>query len=58
MITAVALRLFPRADVRSVVLAAVESPAQALRLFELLYAKCGARLQASSISRAIAWTWC
>ena len=45
MITAVALRLFPRADVRSVVLAAVESPAQALRLFELLYAKCGARLQ-------------
>jgi FAD/FMN-containing dehydrogenase len=46
VITAVALRLFPRADVRSVVLAAVESPAQALRLFELLYAKCGARLQA------------
>jgi len=46
VITAVALRLFPRTDVRSVVLAAVESPMQALRLFELLFHKCGARLQA------------
>jgi len=46
VITAVALRLFPRTDVRSVVLAAVESPMQALRLFELLFQKCGARLQA------------
>lgn len=46
VITAVALRLLPRTDVRSVVLAAVESPAQALQLFELLYEQCGARLQA------------
>ena len=46
VITAAALRLLPRADVRSVVLAAVESPAQALSLFSLLYARCGARLQA------------
>ncbi|WP_144631875.1 FAD-binding oxidoreductase [Bordetella genomosp. 13] len=46
VITAVALRLFPRVDTRSVVLAAVQSPAQALQLFELLYEQCGARLQA------------
>jgi FAD/FMN-containing dehydrogenase len=46
VITAVALRLFPRTDVRSVVLAAVESPAQALQLFEILFEQCGARLQA------------
>ncbi|MEJ2894786.1 FAD-binding oxidoreductase [Bordetella avium] len=46
VITAVALRLFPRTDVRSVVLAAVESPAQALSLYELLFQACGARLQA------------
>lgn len=46
VITAVALRLFPRTDVRSVVLAAVESPAQALALFELLFEQCGARVQA------------
>ena len=36
VITAAALRLLPRADVRSVVLAAVESPAQALSLFAAL----------------------
>lgn len=58
VITAVALRLFPRADVRSVVLAAVESPAQALRLFELLYAKCGARLQAFEYFSGDCLTWC
>jgi len=46
VITAAALRLFPRADTRAVVLAAVQSPAQALQLFELLYERCGARLQA------------
>ncbi len=46
VITAVALRLFPRTDIRSVVLAAVESPAQALALFELLFEQCGARVQA------------
>ncbi|WP_312999402.1 FAD-binding oxidoreductase, partial [Achromobacter animicus] len=46
IITAVALRLYPRTDVRSVVLAAVESPAQALQLFEILFEQCGARLQA------------
>lgn len=46
VITAAALRLFPRTDKRCVVLAAVESPRQALELFELLFAQCGARLQA------------
>jgi FAD/FMN-containing dehydrogenase len=46
VITAASLRLLPRADVRSVVLAAVESSQQALQLFELLYGQCGARLQA------------
>ncbi|MBO1112276.1 FAD-binding oxidoreductase [Bordetella petrii] len=46
VITAVALRLFPRTSVRSVVLAAVQSPAQALQLFELVYEQCGSRLQA------------
>ena len=46
IITAAALRLYPRADVRAVVLAAVESPAQALALYELLFARCGPRLQA------------
>lgn len=46
VITAVALRLFPRTDVRTVVLAAVDSPAQALSLYELLFQACGARLQA------------
>jgi len=46
VITAASLRLLPRADVRSVVLAAVSSAQQALQLFELLYGQCGARLQA------------
>ncbi|MBO9352797.1 FAD-binding protein [Bordetella petrii] len=46
VITAVALRLFPRTGVRSVVLAAVQSPAQALQLFQLVYEQCGPRLQA------------
>lgn len=46
VITAAALRLFPRNDTRSVVLAAVESPAQSLQLFSLLFERCGARLQA------------
>jgi FAD/FMN-containing dehydrogenase len=46
VITAASLRLLPRADVRAVVLAAVESAQQALQLFELLYGQCGARLQA------------
>ncbi len=46
VITATALRLFPRNDTRSVVLAAVRSPEQALQLFELLFERCGARLQA------------
>jgi len=46
VITAVALRLFPRTGVRAVVLAAVQSPAQALQLFELVYEQCGPRLQA------------
>jgi len=46
IITAAALRLFPRTDTRSVVLAAVESPLQSLQLFELLFEQCGARLGA------------
>ncbi|SDB99080.1 FAD/FMN-containing dehydrogenase [Cupriavidus sp. YR651] len=46
VITAAALRLLPRADSRAVVLAAVDSPDQALKLFSLLFAQCGPRLQA------------
>jgi FAD/FMN-containing dehydrogenase len=46
IITATSLRLFPRTDVRSVVLTAVESPQQALALFELVFEQCGARVQA------------
>ena len=46
IITAAALRLLPRADSRAVVLAAVESAQQALQLYSLLFARCGARLQA------------
>jgi len=46
VITAVALRLFPRNSVRSVVLAAVQSPEQALQLAELVNEQCGPRLQA------------
>lgn len=46
VITAVALRLFPRTTVRSVVLAAVQSPEQALQLAELVNEQCGPRLQA------------
>lgn len=46
VITAVALRLFPRTGVRSVVLAAVQSPRQALQLLQLVYEQCGPRLQA------------
>ncbi|SPA47944.1 FAD-binding oxidoreductase [Cupriavidus taiwanensis] len=46
VITAAALRLFPRTDTRSVVLAAVASSAQSLALYELLFEQCGARLQA------------
>jgi len=46
VITAASLRLFARADTRSVVLAGVESPVQALALYELLFERCGPRLQA------------
>ena len=46
IITAAALRLLPRADTRAVVLAAVDSSEQALQLYSLLFARCGARLQA------------
>jgi FAD/FMN-containing dehydrogenase len=46
VITAVSLRLFPRNDVRCVVLAAVQSARQALQLFQTLYGRCGARMQA------------
>jgi FAD/FMN-containing dehydrogenase len=46
VITAVALRLYPRNSVRSVVLAAVQSPQQALELAELVNEQCGPRLQA------------
>jgi len=46
VITAVALRLFPRNSVRSVVLAAVQSSEQALQLAELVNEQCGPRLQA------------
>ncbi len=46
VITGVALKLHPLTQVRSVVLAAVESSQQALELFRLIYGECGARLQA------------
>ncbi len=46
VITGVALKLHPLAQVRSVVLAAVDSPRQALQLLRSVYGACGARLQA------------
>ncbi|MFA7670491.1 MAG: FAD-binding oxidoreductase [Burkholderiaceae bacterium] len=46
VVTGVALKLYPQAQVRSVVLAAVESPQQSLELLRLIYGACGARLQA------------
>ena len=46
VITGVALKLHPLNQVRSVVLAAVESSQQALELFRLVYGGCGSRLQA------------
>ncbi|NYT23940.1 FAD-binding oxidoreductase [Alcaligenaceae bacterium] len=46
VVTGVALKLYPSAQVRSVVLAAVNSPRQALELLRLVYGACGARLQA------------
>ena len=46
VITAASLRLFPRADTRSVVIAGVDSPAQALALYGLLFEQCGPHLQA------------
>ncbi|MFK4446281.1 FAD/FMN-containing dehydrogenase [Caballeronia udeis] len=46
VITAAALRLYPRNDVRVVVLAAVNSSQQALDLFELLFERSGPRMQA------------
>lgn len=46
IITGVALKLLPATNVRSVVLAAVQSPQQALELLRLVYGACGSRLQA------------
>lgn len=46
VITAAALRLFPRNDVRTVLLAAVDSPQQALELYSLVFERCGQRVQA------------
>lgn len=46
IITGVALKLLPLNRVRSVVLAAVETPRQALELLRSVYGRCGARLQA------------
>lgn len=46
VITGVALKLLPLTRVRSVVLAAVNAPLQALELLRSLYGRCGARLQA------------
>jgi FAD/FMN-containing dehydrogenase len=46
VITAAALRLYSRNDVRVIVLAAVNSPQQALDLFELLFERSGPRMQA------------
>jgi FAD/FMN-containing dehydrogenase len=46
VITAVALRLSPRMNVRSVALIALASAGDALRFFERAYGECGPRLQA------------
>ncbi|NLC35708.1 MAG: FAD-binding oxidoreductase [Alcaligenaceae bacterium] len=46
VITGVALKLHPLNQVRAVVLAALESPQQALELLRRVYGACGARLQA------------
>src|ERR1700722_958990 len=46
VITAAALRLYPRNDVRVVVLAAVNSAQQALELYKLLFERGGPRMQA------------
>ncbi len=46
IITGVALRLHAPTHVRSVVLAAVDSPKQALELLRLVFGACGPRLQA------------
>ncbi len=46
IITGVALKLHPLVQVRSVVLAAVETPQMALELLRLVYGACGPRLQA------------
>lgn len=46
VITGAALRLLPRCDERVVVLAAVESPQQALDLYAFLFEKAGPRIQA------------
>ncbi|MGI4862027.1 MAG: FAD-binding oxidoreductase [Janthinobacterium lividum] len=46
IITAASLRLFPRNGVRTVVLAAVDSPQQALELYALVFEQCGQRVQA------------
>jgi len=46
VITGVALKLLPLNPVRTVVLAAVDSPRQSLELFRLVYGTCGSRLQA------------
>jgi FAD/FMN-containing dehydrogenase len=46
VITAAALKLYPRNDARVVVVAAVASPQDALDLFKLLFEQCGQRMQA------------
>jgi FAD/FMN-containing dehydrogenase len=46
IITAASLRLYPRNGVRTVVLAAVETPQQALDLYSLVFKRCGQRVQA------------
>lgn len=46
VITAASMRLYARADTRTVVIAGVSSPAQALGLYGLLFEQCGPRLQA------------
>lgn len=46
IITAASLRLYPRNGVRTVVLAAVEAPQQALDLYSLVFKRCGQRVQA------------
>ncbi|SPD42800.1 protein of unknown function [Cupriavidus taiwanensis] len=58
VITAAALRLFPRTDTRSVVLAAVASPRSRWRSMNCCSSNAAHACRPSSSLPVIAWTWC